>query len=62
MEHNNTHGGLLLVAGSWFFNLLAILDKNTVSFILGSVVSVLAIVHYGIQIRNNIRKRNEPKS
>lgn len=35
---------------------LSSIDKSTISFALGTVVSILAIVHYVIQIKKNIKK------
>ena len=55
---NNTHGGLLLVLGSWSFHLIAILDRNSISFILGTIVSIMAIVHYWMQIRKNLKDKS----
>ena len=58
MEHNNNSPmGFLLWGSSVFLNAIAILDKSTISFILGTIVSLLAMTHYIIQIRNNTKKK-----
>jgi len=40
---------------SLFLNIVANLDKTNVTFILGVIVSVLAIINYVIQIKKNLR-------
>lgn len=43
----------LLWFGSSILNLLAILDQRTITFALGFIVSILAIINYLLQIRKN---------
>lgn len=55
MEHSN-HAGLLLLIASWFFNVLASLTKSDITFMLGTIATLLAIIHYVIQIRKNLKQ------
>lgn len=53
--------GILLWAGSMLLNAAAYIDKQTVTFLLGTTVSILAIIHYVIQIRKNLKKNKDEK-
>ncbi|RYD57031.1 MAG: hypothetical protein EOP56_09495 [Sphingobacteriales bacterium] len=62
MEHahhtgNSPISGILLMA-SWATAVIAKMDKGDISFILSCAVSLCAIWHYIIQIRNS--KKNVP--
>lgn len=56
-QHSGNLPSILLGGGSLFLNLMSLIDKSTITFILGTTVSVLAIIHYTIQIRNNTKKK-----
>lgn len=55
MEHTN-HSGLLLLFSGYGLNLLSRITQSDVTFMLGTIATVLAIVHYYIQIKKNTRK------
>lgn len=40
-----------------FLNVVANFDKTNITFGLGVVVSILAIINYVIQIKKNLKKR-----
>lgn len=42
---------------SLFLNVVANFDKTNITFGLGVIVSVLAIINYVIQIKKNLKKR-----
>lgn len=42
---------------SIFLNVVANFDKTNITFGLGVIVSVLAIINYVIQIKKNLKKR-----
>ena len=48
------------VKGVWLFtiliNVVAAVDRSTISFSLGLIVSILAIIHYVIQIKIGRKK------
>ncbi len=56
MEHGNYGNGLVL--GSWLLNAMYALDKGTVSFILSTICSVLAIIHYVIKFKQAKSKQD----
>lgn len=56
-HHNNN----LLLASSLFLNVLANLTKSDITFILGVIVSLLAIANYIIQIKKNIKHGKNAK-
>jgi uncharacterized membrane protein len=51
--------GMLLWHLSIILNWVSTIDKSTVSFFLGAIVSVMAIVHYFLQIRKALKKEKE---
>jgi hypothetical protein len=53
MEHGNSHVGLLAVFSTW---VLAWINKQDFTTLLGIVVSSLAAVHYVILIATNAKK------
>ena len=56
-HHNNN----ILLASSLFLNVLANLTKSDITFILGVIVSLLAIANYIIQIKKNIKNGKNVK-
>ena len=55
---NQHHNNNLLLASSLFLNIAANLTKSDITFILGVIVSLLAIANYIIQIRKNLKGKN----
>ena len=55
---NQHHNNNLLLASSLFLNIAANLTKNDITFILGVIVSLLAIANYIIQIKKNLKSKN----
>lgn len=53
-ESSANHYWLL---SSLFLNIVANLDKTNITFILGVIVSVLAIINYVIQIKKNLKRK-----
>jgi hypothetical protein len=59
---------IILFGGSWTLNgftilnadvnIFTYLDKSTISFILGTIVTFMGIIHYAVKIRNEILKGN----
>jgi phosphatidylglycerophosphate synthase len=54
---NETQDNHILLWSSIFLNIAANLDRTNVTFGLGVVVSILAIINYVIQIKKNLKKR-----
>jgi phosphatidylglycerophosphate synthase len=54
---NETQDNHILLWSSIILNILANLDKTNTTFVLGVIVSILAIINYVIQIKKNIKKR-----
>jgi phosphatidylglycerophosphate synthase len=54
---NETHDNHILLWSSITLNILANLDKTNTTFVLGVIVSILAIINYIIQIKKNLKKR-----
>ena len=54
---NETHDNHILLWSSITLNILANLDRTNVTFILGVIVSILAIVNYVIQIKKNLKRK-----
>jgi phosphatidylglycerophosphate synthase len=54
---NETQDNHILLWSSIILNILANLDKTNVTFVLGVIVSILAIINYVIQIKKNLKKR-----
>lgn len=42
---------------SLFLNIIANFDKTNITFGLGVIVSILAIINYAIQIKKNIKRK-----
>jgi len=42
---------------SLFLNIVANLDKTNITFVLGVIVSILAIINYVIQIKKNLKRK-----
>jgi hypothetical protein len=55
---NQHHNNNLLLASSLFLNIAANLTKSDITFILGVIVSLLAIANYIIQIKKNLKGKN----
>lgn len=45
-----------LLWSSLFLNVIANIDKTNITFALGVVVSIMAIINYSIQIYKNVKK------
>lgn len=57
MEVNtNSSDNHYLLWTSLFLNIVANFDKTNISFALGVIVSVMAIINYTIQIYKNVKK------
>jgi phosphatidylglycerophosphate synthase len=54
---NETQDNHILLWSSIVLNILANLDKTNTTFVLGVIVSILAIINYVIQIKKNLKKR-----
>jgi phosphatidylglycerophosphate synthase len=54
---NETHDNHILLWSSITLNILANLDRTNTTFVLGVIVSILAIINYIIQIKKNLKKR-----
>jgi|GEM_PF-2558819 hypothetical protein len=54
---NETQDNHILLWSSIILNILANLDKTNTTFVLGVIVSILAIINYVIQIKKNLKKR-----
>lgn len=54
--HDSSTSHYWLLA-SLFLNIVANLDKTNITFILGVIVSVLAIINYVIQIKKNLKRK-----
>ena len=55
MNLESHHQNNVLLASSMVLNIAATLTKSDITFILGVIVSLLAIANYIIQIRKNIK-------
>jgi phosphatidylglycerophosphate synthase len=54
---NETQDNHILLWSSIILNVLANLDKTNTTFVLGVIVSILAIINYVIQIKKNLKRR-----
>jgi hypothetical protein len=54
--HDSSANHYWLLA-SLFLNIVANLDKTNITFALGVIVSLLAIVNYVIQIKKNLKRK-----
>jgi phosphatidylglycerophosphate synthase len=54
---NETQDNHILLWSSIVLNILANLDKTNTTFVLGVIVSILAIINYVIQIKKNLKRR-----
>jgi O-antigen/teichoic acid export membrane protein len=68
MDHNTNISSPAVLGVTILMNLIAFVDRGTVTFVLGIMVSILAMIHYALAIRK-IRKeeregrnRQEPPS
>jgi hypothetical protein len=59
MEQQHSYTGLPLLFVSWFLNVLAFMDKSTITWLVGIIATLLAIVNQIILIRKNSKK--DPK-
>jgi hypothetical protein len=55
---NEHHNNNLLLVSSLILNVAANLTKSDITFILGVIVSLLAIANYIIQIKKNLKGKN----
>ena len=55
---NQHHNNNILLVSSLVLNVAANLTKNDITFILGVIVSLLAIANYIIQIKKNLKGKN----
>jgi len=55
---NQHHNNNILLVSSLILNVAANLTKSDITFILGVVVSLLAIANYIIQIKKNLKSKN----
>jgi hypothetical protein len=54
---NETQDNHILLWSSIVLNVLANIDRTNVTFVLGVIVSFLAIINYVIQIKKNLKRR-----
>ncbi|NDB57382.1 hypothetical protein EB001_02850 [bacterium] len=54
---NENHDNHILLWSSIILNILANLDRTNVTFGLGVIVSILAIINYVIQIKKNLKRK-----
>jgi len=54
---NENHDNHILLWSSITLNVLANLDRTNVTFVLGVIVSFLAIINYVIQIKKNLKRK-----
>jgi hypothetical protein len=57
--NTESSNGNYLLGGSLFLNILANLDKTNVTFMLGVIVSLLAIFEYITKIYKNVKKNKD---
>ncbi len=50
----------VLLGTSLLFDIVHIVDRSTITFTLGVIVSTLAIINYTLQIRKNLKKEVKP--
>lgn len=43
--------------GSTVLNIIALLDKGTITWVLGCAVSILAAIYYVLSIREKLKKK-----
>lgn len=55
---NQHHNNNILLVSSLVLNVAANLTKSDITFILGVIVSLLAIANYIIQIRKTLKGKN----
>jgi len=55
---NQHHNNNILLVSSLILNVAANLTKSDITFILGVIVSLLAIANYIIQIKKNLKTKN----
>jgi len=49
--------GISLLISSWILNINSIFSRDNISFTAGLIVSILAGIHYIIQIKNNTKNK-----
>ena len=54
---DNTSENHYWLLASLFLNIVANLDKTNITFGLGVIVSILAIINYVIQIKKNLKHK-----
>jgi phosphatidylglycerophosphate synthase len=54
---NENHDNHILLWSSIMLNILANLDRTNITFGLGVIVSILAIINYVIQIKKNLKRK-----
>ena len=54
---NENHDNHILLWSSITLNVLANLDRTNITFGLGVIVSILAIINYVIQIKKNLKRK-----
>jgi O-antigen/teichoic acid export membrane protein len=68
MDHNTNISSPAVLGVTILMNLIAFVDRGTVTFVLGVMVSILAMIHYVLQIRKirkeerEGRRKQEPPS
>lgn len=60
VDHQNGNG-LLLLAFMWMLNIITLIDRGLITFILGTIVTILAGWYYILQIRK-LRRENKNKA
>jgi hypothetical protein len=50
---------MTLFIGSWFFNLLAMIDRSWISFVFGIILTVLGIINYWLSIKQKIKNKKD---
>jgi hypothetical protein len=61
MTDNNTLISSVLWPLTLLLSWVSTLDRSTITFALGTTVSLLAIAHYIVQIVKNAKSKNETK-
>ena len=56
MENHYGIPGLFLIASSWIIYYVHRIDRTDIIFALGTLLSILGIIYYIIQIRKSFKK------
>lgn len=59
--HDRIGSGMML-AGTLFLNLISMIDKGLVTFVLGTIATLLYIANQLIALRKNTRKKKEQEA